>query len=415
MDSRDTLDTFANIKVCGVGGSGGNAIARMIAARVRGVEFIAVNTDAQALMNNPAPIKVQIGKDTTRGLGAGADTEVGRKSAEENKDEIYEVLKGADMVFVTFGSGGGTGSGAAPLIAQIAKELGALTVGVVTKPFSFEGLRRKKVAELAIEDLRDKVDTLITIPNDRLLQVIDKKTPLPDAFGIVDDILRQGVQGISDLIIIPGIINVDFADVRTIMHDAGSALMGIGRAAGENRAIEAARQAIDSPLLELSIDGAMGILYNITGGPDMTMYEVEEASKAITEAAHPEANIIFGAIVDDAMSGEIKITVIATGFENEMAKPTTKRRVGDEHGGYAPPAAPPPTIPFFGNNQQSNNNFNLDFEPIDSPPPPRRERLPEPPSAPRRERMPEPMPMPPTIKDKDDELEVPAFIRRKLR
>jgi hypothetical protein len=243
--------------------------------------------------------------------------------------------------------------------------------------------------------------------------VIKKDTPILKAFERIDEILRDAISGITELIASIGIINVDFADVRTIMHDAGSALMGIGRAAGENRAIEAARQAIDSPLLELSIDGAMGILYNITGGPDMTMYEVEEASKAITEAAHPEANIIFGAIVDDAMSGEIKITVIATGFENEMAKPTTKRRVGDEHGGYAPPAAPPPTIPFFGNNQQSNNNFNLDFEPIDSPPPPRRERLPEPPAAPRRERMPEPMP--PTIKDKDDELEVPAFIRRKLR
>lgn len=418
---RETLDTFANIKVCGVGGSGGNAIARMIAARVRGVEFIAINTDAQALMNNPAPTKVQIGKDTTRGLGAGADTEVGRKSAEENKDEIYEVLKGADMVFVTYGAGGGTGTGAAPLVAQVAKELGALTVGVVTKPFSFEGMRRKKMAELGIEELRDKVDTLITIPNDRLLQVIDKKTSLPDAFGIVDDILRQGVQGISDLIIIPGIINVDFADVRTIMQDAGSALMGIGRASGENRAIEAARQAIDSPLLELSIDGAMGILYNITGGPDMTMYEVEEASKAITEAAHPEANIIFGAIVDDAMSGEIKITVIATGFETELAKPAPKRRPNEDRttfGSYNQPQPAPqpaaPSIPFFGRATQPtqpaptvNNDFGgFDFE----------TDLPSTPS--RRERN-NPTPTPPVTPAKDDkdedELDVPAFIRRKLR
>ncbi len=418
---RETLDTFANIKVCGVGGSGGNAIARRIAARVRGVEFIAINTDAQALMNNPAPTKVQIGKDTTRGLGAGADTEVGRKSAEENKDEIYEVLKGADMVFVTYGAGGGTGTGAAPLVAQVAKELGALTVGVVTKPFSFEGMRRKKMAELGIEELRDKVDTLITIPNDRLLQVIDKKTSLPDAFGIVDDILRQGVQGISDLIIIPGIINVDFADVRTIMQDAGSALMGIGRASGENRAIEAARQAIDSPLLELSIDGAMGILYNITGGPDMTMYEVEEASKAITEAAHPEANIIFGAIVDDAMSGEIKITVIATGFETELAKPAPKRRPNEDRttfGSYNQPQPAPqpaaPSIPFFGRATQPaqptptvNNDFGgFDFE----------ADLPSTPS--RRERN-NPAPIPPATPAKDDkdedELDVPAFIRRKLR
>jgi cell division protein FtsZ len=410
---RETLDTFANIKVCGVGGSGGNAIARMIAARVRGVEFVAINTDAQALLNNPAPVKVQIGKETTRGLGAGADIEVGRKSAEENKDEIYEVLKGADMVFVTFGAGGGTGTGAAPLVAQIARELGALTVGVVTKPFSFEGLRRKKMADIGIEELRDKVDTLITIPNDRLLQVIDKKTSLPDAFGIVDDILRQGVQGISDLIVIPGIINVDFADVRTIMQDAGSALMGIGRASGENRAIEAARQAIDSPLLELSIDGAMGILYNITGGPDMTMYEVEEASKAITEAAHPEANIIFGAMVDDAMSGEIKITVIATGFETETPKPQTKRRPGamGESTGFGLPGQPEPigssslpNIPFFGSsaNQGSGSFVNRLNQPDEDD---RRRERPIPPR-------PEPEK---TDDDKDDELDVPAFIRRKLR
>ncbi|MBI4948055.1 cell division protein FtsZ [Candidatus Berkelbacteria bacterium] len=413
---RESLDTFANIKVCGVGGSGGNALARMIAARVRGVEFIAINTDAQALINNPATVKVQIGKETTRGLGAGADTEVGRKSAEENKDEIYEVLKGADMVFVTFGAGGGTGTGAAPLVAQIAKELGALTVGVVTKPFSFEGMRRRKLAEMGIEEMRDKVDTLITIPNDRLLQVIDKKTSLPDAFGIVDDILRQGVQGISDLIVLNGIINVDFADVRTIMRDAGSALMGIGRASGENRAIEAARQAIDSPLLELSIDGAMGILYNITGGPDMTMYEVEEASKAITEAAHPEANIIFGAMVDDAMSGEIKITVIATGFETELPKPPTKRRLHDEGLGFSSPFDPRPTqsqntpsIPFFGT--QSTNTFQ---EPAELP------NVPASPFAKRERNIPhEPEDVKPKIepeeKDDDNDFDVPAFIRRKLR
>jgi cell division protein FtsZ len=315
MEKQSDIESFAIIKVVGVGGSGCNAVNRMIEAKVKGIEFISVNTDAQALLHNEAPIKVQIGKETTGGLGAGSDVEMGRKSVEENKEEIYEVLKGADMVFVTYGAGGGTGTGAGPSVASIAKELGALTVGVVTKPFSFEGMRRRKVAEIGIEELKDKVDTLITIPNDRLLQIIDKKTSLLDAFGVVDDVLRQGVQGISDLITLHGIINVDFADVRTIMADAGSALMGIGRATGDNRAIDAARAAIDSPLLELSIDGAKGILFNITGGPDLGMYEIDEAAKAITEAADPDANIIFGSIVDESMAGEVKITVIATGFE----------------------------------------------------------------------------------------------------
>lgn len=322
MRKDDLIETenFAKIKVVGVGGSGCNAVNRMIQSRVKGVDFVAINTDAQALVHNEAPIKIQIGKETTRGLGAGADVELGRKSAEENKEEIYEALRETDMVFVTYGAGGGTGTGAAPMVAQIAKELGALTVGIVTKPFAFEGHRRTKVAEDGIEELHDRVDTLITIPNDRLLQVVDKKTSLWDAFGIVDDVLRQGVQGISDLITLHGIINVDFADVKAIMADAGSALMGIGRATGDNRAIEAARSAIDSPLLELSIDGAKGILFNITGGPDLAMYEIDEAAKAITEAADPAANIIFGAIIDDAMSGEVKITVIATGFELEERK-----------------------------------------------------------------------------------------------
>ena len=309
------MDTFALIKVIGVGGSGCSAINRMIQAKLRGVEFVAVNTDAQALAHNEAPTKVQVGRETTRGLGAGADPEIGRKAVEENKEEIYEVIKGADMVFVTCGMGGGTGTGAVPMIAEISKELGALTVGVVTKPFAFEGERRSRVAELGIEELRDKVDTLITIPNDRLLSVIDKKTSLFDAFMIVDDVLRHGVQGISDLIILHGIINVDFADVRAIVADAGSALMGIGRASGDNRAMEAAHSAIESPLLDLSIEGAKGILFNITGGPDLSMYEIDETAKAITEAADRDANIIFGAIIDEAMQGEIKITVVAAGFE----------------------------------------------------------------------------------------------------
>ncbi|HSI20261.1 MAG TPA: cell division protein FtsZ [Verrucomicrobiae bacterium] len=314
------------MRVVGVGGGGCNTVQRMINSKMRGVEFVAINTDAQALANNDASVKIQIGKETTRGLGSGADPEIGRRSAEENKEEIYETLKGSDMVFVTCGMGGGTGTGASPYVAEIAKELGALTVGVVTKPFAFEGQRRRKVADLGISELKDKVDTLITIPNDRLLQVIDKKTSLFDAFGVVDDVLRQGVQGISDLITLPGIINLDFADVKTIMQDAGSALMGIGRAQGDNRAIEAARAAIDSPLLELSVDGAKGILFSIAGGTDLGMYEIDEAAKAITEAADPDANIIFGTIIDETMQGEVKITVVATGFENEANRQQQNRR-----------------------------------------------------------------------------------------
>jgi len=314
-DSFEEADVFARIKVVGVGGSGCHAVNRMIQSRIKGVEFVAVNTDAQDLHHNDAPVRVQIGQTTTRGLGAGSDPELGRKSAEEDKEAIYTALKDADMVFVTCGMGGGTGTGAAPIVAEIARELGALTVAVVTKPFSFEGMRRKKVGEEGIQELQSRVDTLITIPNDRLLQVIDKKTSLYDAFSVVDDILRQGVQGISDLITMHGMINVDFADVKTIMQNAGSALMGIGRGTGDNRALEAAKMAIDSPLLELSIDGAKGILFNITGGPDMSMYEIDEAARVITEASDPDANIIFGAVVDEAMQGEIKITVIATGFD----------------------------------------------------------------------------------------------------
>ena len=318
------VDTLATIKVVGVGGGGCSAVNRMIGSKLKGVEFVAINTDAQALAHCEAPEKVQIGKETTRGLGSGKDPEIGRRSIEENKEEVYDALKGANMSFITYGAGGGTGTGAGPMVAEIAKELGALTVAVVTKPFTFEGLRRKKLAELGIEELKDKVDTLITIPNDRLLQVIDKKTTLFDAFGVVDDVLRQGVQGISDLITLHGVINVDFADVRSILTDAGSALMGIGRATGDNRAMEAARAAIDSPLLEISIEGAKGILFNVTGGPDLGMYEIDEAAKTITEAADPDANIIFGAIIDEAMSGEVKITVIATGFEGEEKKKKPK-------------------------------------------------------------------------------------------
>ena len=324
MEVKPEIETFARIKVVGVGGSGGSTVNRMMAAHLQGLEFIAINSDAQALHNNQAPLKIHIGKETTRGLGAGADPDLGRKAAEEDRGEIAEALRGADMIFVTYGSGGGTGTGAGPLIADIAREVGALTVGVVTKPFAFEGQRRRRVAESGVEELKGRVDTLITIPNDRLLQVVDKKTSMVDAFSVVDDVLRQGVQGISDLITQHGMINVDFADVKAIMANAGSALMGIGQGSGENRAIEAATAAIDSPLLELSIDGAQGVLFNITGGNDLTMHEIDEAAKVITDAADPEANIIFGAVIDEELAGEIKITVIATGFKGEAPAPRTQ-------------------------------------------------------------------------------------------
>jgi len=326
-DSVMGEDVFARIKVVGLGGSGNHAVNRMISSRIKGVEFVAVNTDAQDLYHCDAPVKVHIGQETTKGLGAGSDPELGRLAAEENKEDIYEVLKDTDMAFVTCGMGGGTGTGASPLVAEISRELGALTVAVVTKPFSFEGLKRKKIAEEGIEELRGKVDTLIVIPNDRLLQVIDKKTSLFDAFSVVDDVLQQGVQGISDLITQHGMINVDFADVKTVMQNAGSALMGIGRGTGDNRTVDAARMAIDSPLLEVSIEGARGILFNVTGGPDLSMYEIDEAARIITEAADPDANIIFGAVIDEAMQGEVKITVIATGFDETVAPAAPRRRV----------------------------------------------------------------------------------------
>lgn len=320
---KPEMESFARIKVVGVGGSGVNALNRMIDAGVRGVEFIAINTDAQSLHHSKARKKVHIGKNITRGLGAGADPEVGLKAAEEDSESIKEVLKGADMVFVTCGQGGGTGTQASSVIASIAKEIGALTVGVVTKPFSFEGERRKRVAEEGIDLLHDKVDTLITIPNDRLLQIIDRKTSLLEAFGIVDDVLRQGIQSISDLITVNGLINVDFADVKTIMANAGSALMGIGRGSGDNRAVDAAKQAINSPLLELSINGAKGVLFNVTGGTDLGMFEIDEAAKVITQAADPQANIIFGSVIDPTVSNEIRITVIATGFAGIDKAPTS--------------------------------------------------------------------------------------------
>lgn len=321
---KPDLSPVANVKVIGAGGGGSNAVAQMIAHHVEGVEFMAVNTDAQALYNNPAGTKINIGKATTRGLGAGGNPEIGRQSAEESSEEIRSHLEGSDMVFITCGLGGGTGSGSAPVIAEIAKELGILTVAVVTKPFSFEGATRMRQAEEAYTNLAEKVDTIITIPNDKILALIDKKTPISEAFRIVDDVLRQGIQGISDLVTVNGLINVDFADVKSIMSNAGTALMGIGFGSGENRALEAARAAIDSPLLELSIDGAKGLLFNITGGTDLSMFEVDEAAKVITEAADSEANIIFGATINENYTGEIKITVIATGFSGEEVKAAQK-------------------------------------------------------------------------------------------
>lgn len=315
MEVMPDVTPVANIKVIGVGGGGGNAVNRMIKAGLKGIEFIAVNTDAQALYHNEAPTKINIGKATTRGLGAGSDPNIGKQAAEESADEIREALDGSDMVFITCGLGGGTGTGASPVIANIAKELGILTVAVVTRPFTFEGHRRKNQCDEGLENLKNKVDTLITIPNDKILAIIDKKTPLNDAFAVVDDVLRQGVQGIADLITVHGMINVDFADVKAVMENAGSALMGIGYGTGENRASEAAKAAIESPLLELSIDGAKGVLFNITGGNDLSMFEVDEAAKVITEAADPDANIIFGAVLNDSYTGEVKITVVATGFD----------------------------------------------------------------------------------------------------
>ncbi len=309
------IETFARIKVIGVGGGGGAAVNRMIEAGVHGVEFVAINTDAQALHHSKAQTKLHIGRETTKGLGAGADPSVGQQAAEESRDEIGRLLEGADMIFVTFGAGGGTGSGAGPVVADLARQANILTVGIATKPFAFEGEKRRRNADHAIENLTKYVDTLITIPNDRLLQTIDRRTPLVEAFKVADDVLRQGVQGISDLITVHGLINLDFADVKTVMNNAGTALMGIGHASGDNRAVEAAQAAIESPLLEVSVDGARGVLFNITGGPDMSMHEINEAAETITGAVDPDANIIFGATLKDSMADEVSITVIATGFD----------------------------------------------------------------------------------------------------
>jgi cell division protein FtsZ len=342
IDSDILPSRVANIKVIGVGGGGGNAVNRMVASGVTGVEFWSINTDAQALTHSAAPKRLQIGQKLTRGLGAGGNPAIGQKAAEESRDEIANALEQADLVFITAGMGGGTGTGAAPIVAEVAKEMGALTVGVVTRPFGFEGRRRSNQAEQGVEGLQSRVDTLILIPNDKLLAVISEQTALQEAFRIADDVLRQGVQGISDIITIPGLVNVDFADVRAVMADAGSALMGIGIGSGKTRAREAASAAISSPLLESSIEGARGVVLNITGGSDMTLHEVNTAAETIYEVVDPNANIIFGAVIDEKLQGEMRITVIATGFnksDSQVTNPTPSVPIGRK----TPTAAAPPT------------------------------------------------------------------------
>lgn len=446
---KPEIETFAKIKVVGVGGSGGSSTNRMIASKIRGVEFIAMNTDVQALHYSQAQHKLHIGKASTRGLGAGMDPEMGLRAAEEAQNEIREMLKGADMVFITCGLGGGTGSGASPFIASVAKDLGALTVAVVTRPFAFEGAQRKAIADASYEKLASQVDTIITIPNDRILQIIDRKTSLVDAFEMVDDVLRQGVQGISELITVPGLINVDFADVRSIMSNRGSALMGIGHGHGDNRAADAAKSAIASPLLEVSIDGAKGILFTITGGSNLGMYEVSEAAKVITQSADPQARVIFGAIIDESMKDEIKVTVIATGFDARPAAPKPKIAFASGSMANAAPAARMPTTapePLERVSFQAPTRPTV--QPPVAPPPvapqptyqqPAPTQQPEPTPAPQpaayqphvappqytpaqRPTTPPPAPRPsaPTpgvtssSHDDEEDLEIPAFIRKKM-
>lgn len=411
MDALSPGENFAQIKVIGVGGGGGNAVNRMVNEGLGGVEFISVNTDNQALMLSKAKTRVRIGDKLTRGLGAGGNPEIGRKAAEESADELYEVLRGADMVFIAGGMGGGTGTGASPVIAQIAKELGALTIGVVTKPFNFEGSRRTQSAESGIEALKSQVDTLIVIPNDRLLQIADKRASLQQAFSLADDVLRQGIQGISELITVPALINLDFADVRTIMSEGGAALMAVGRAGGDDRSRRAAEAAISSGLLDVTIDGARGILFNITGGSNLSLFEVNEAAAIIKESAHPECNLIFGAQIDEDMGDEIRITVIATGFEQSRAARKLEAQM--------PPRQPvmvqrpqqtqqPP--------QQQPRPQQLQQPPVQQPynPAPQQEQPPayQPPA---------PQPRPTTLPQQDnparvydeDDIDIPTFLRKR--
>lgn len=413
---KPDLETFAKIKVVGVGGSGNNAISRMIDAKIRGVEFVAINTDAQALHHSKAQEKIHIGKNLTKGLGAGMNPEIGRQAAEENRDEIQEVLKGADMVFVTCGLGGGTGSGAAPIVAETAKELGALTVGVVTRPFAFEGSQRRSIADEALENLRERVDTIITIPNDKLLSIIDRKMTLINAFRIVDDVLRQGVQGISDLITKKGEVNVDFADVRAVMQDSGSALMGIGIASGENRAVEAAKAAINSPLLELSIDGAKGVLFNISGSSDLTMLEVNEAANVITETIDPNAKVIFGTVVDDQVrKGEVQITVVATGFDDGSGKEPTIGLVNVARPQVVQPVSRP--LPVRSGVVEEPVAPEVEVDDLEAEFSFTSRRLEPSPMIIEEKIQPKPMIQRPEAKEltEEDDLEIPAFIRRKMK
>jgi len=410
MPLRSDSENFALIRVVGVGGGGSNAVNRMIRAEMMGVEFIGINTDAQALLQSDAPHKIRIGDKITRGLGAGGDAAIGQRAAEEDAEKITEALRDSDMVFITAGLGGGTGSGAAPVIAEIAKDVGALTIGVVTKPFSFEGNRRKLIAEKAAEQLKAKVDTLITIPNDRLRDVVQKNTSILDAFRVVDDVLRQGVQGISDIITVPGLINLDFADVKAIMHDAGSALMGIGRAAGESRAIEAAKQAIASPLLEINITGAQGILFNIAGSSNLTLFEVTEAAEEIRAAADPEANIIFGASFDERLGDDVVITVIATGFDATRHRETVRRE--STAAPYEISRGMRLERDFLGELEVRRAAADSDLRPMPEIRPAERPGA-EPPA--RAERTVAPEPVPASVRspryDADD-LEIPSFLRR---
>ena len=360
-DSKTPIETFARIKVIGVGGGGCNAVNRMIEQGAQGIEFITVNTDAQALLMSKAPIKIRIGDKTTNGLGAGGNPEIGRKSAEESSEELYQVLKGSDMVFVTAGMGGGTGTGAAPIIAQIAKEIGALTIGVVTRPFAFEGARRLQSAEQGIARLKEQAHTLIVIPNDRLLQMVDRKSSLQDSFKLADEVLQQGIQGISEVITIPGLINLDFADVKNVMSEGGAALMAVGCANGEDRAIKAAEMAISNQLLDITIDGARGILFNVTGGPNLTLFEVNQAAAIIKETAHPEVNLIFGAVIDPDMGDDVRITVIATGFDRANGVPTVRKPVTSVNDENRKPAFQMSTDPVRGTSVSNPVN---EFAPV---------------------------------------------------
>jgi cell division protein FtsZ len=394
---KPDIETVAKIRVVGVGGSGSSAVNRMVSAKVKGVEFIVMNTDVQALHYSKAPKKIHIGKTVTRGLGAGMNPELGRKSAEESQNEIKETLKDSDMVFITCGLGGGTGSGGAPVVADIAREAGALTIAVVTRPFTFEGVQRKNIADQAYDELQDKVDACIVVPNDRILQIVDKQTTLIEAFQAADEVLRQGVEGIAELITQPGLVNVDFADVKSIMQNAGTALMGIGRASGEDRAINAAKAAVTSPLLETSLDGARGVLFVVTGGPDLAMHEVSEAAKVVTSTADENARVIFGTVIDENLKDEVHITVIATGFSGSPRQHTREERVqAEKH--YRPNPVVERYVP-----EEDNDDEPEIVEP-------RKEIFEKKASRP----LP-PLDQPNKSNDKEEDLDIPAFIRRKMK